>query len=56
MLHRSARVEGDIMHQGIGMEMGTHYEGRLFWDRERGGDPHGPRTERLQNKERAAAD
>ncbi|MBI1386742.1 MAG: hypothetical protein GC150_17705 [Rhizobiales bacterium] len=41
MLHRTARVEGDIIHQGIGMEMGTHYEGTLRWDRERGGDPTG---------------
>ena len=38
MLYRSARVEGDIIHQGIGMEMGTHYEGRLQWDNERAGN------------------
>lgn len=31
MLHSSAFVEGDIFHQGIGIEMGTHYDGRLKW-------------------------
>lgn len=31
MLHASAFVEGDIYHQGIGIEMGTHYDGRLKW-------------------------
>ncbi len=31
MLHSSAFVEGDIYHQGIGIEMGTHYDGRLQW-------------------------
>lgn len=33
MLHSSAFVEGDIYHQGIGIEMGTHYDGRLQWDK-----------------------
>lgn len=31
MLHSTAFVEGDIYHQGIGIEMGTHYDGRLQW-------------------------
>lgn len=31
MLHSSAFVEGDIFHQGIGIEMGTQYDGRLKW-------------------------
>jgi len=31
MLRSSAFVEGDIYHQGIGIEMGTHYDGRLQW-------------------------
>ena len=31
ILHSSAFVEGDIFHQGIGIEMGTHYDGRLKW-------------------------
>lgn len=31
MLHSNAFVEGDIYHQGIGIEMGTHYDGRLKW-------------------------
>ncbi len=31
MLHSTAFVEGDIYHQGIGIEMGTHYDGRLKW-------------------------
>ena len=31
MLHSSAFVEGDIYHQGIGIEMGTQYDGRLKW-------------------------
>lgn len=30
-LYASAHVEGDIFHQGIGIEMGTHYDGRLKW-------------------------
>lgn len=30
-LYSSAHVEGDIFHQGIGIEMGTHYDGRLKW-------------------------
>lgn len=32
MLYKTAYVEGDILHQGIGIEMGTHYDGRLKWD------------------------
>ncbi|GJM03708.1 MAG: hypothetical protein DHS20C08_22090 [Rhodomicrobium sp.] len=31
MLHSTAFVEGDIFHQGIGIEMGTQYDGRLKW-------------------------
>jgi len=31
MLHSTARVEGDIFHQGIGIEMGTRYDGTLKW-------------------------
>lgn len=31
MLHSSAHVEGDIFHQGIGIEMGTRYDGSLKW-------------------------
>lgn len=30
-LFSTAHVEGDIFHQGIGIEMGTHYDGRLKW-------------------------
>jgi cytoskeletal protein CcmA (bactofilin family) len=30
-LYATAHVEGDIYHQGIGIEMGTHYDGRLKW-------------------------
>jgi cytoskeletal protein CcmA (bactofilin family) len=30
-LFSSAHVEGDVFHQGIGIEMGTHYDGRLKW-------------------------
>src|SRR5271166_2396831 len=31
MLQSSAKVEGDIFHQGIGIEMGTRYDGSLRW-------------------------
>jgi cytoskeletal protein CcmA (bactofilin family) len=31
MLQSSAQVEGDIFHQGIGIEMGTRYDGSLRW-------------------------
>ncbi|MGO9460671.1 MAG: bactofilin family protein [Rhodomicrobium sp.] len=31
MLRASAKVEGDIFHQGIGIEMGTRYDGSLRW-------------------------
>jgi cytoskeletal protein CcmA (bactofilin family) len=31
MLQASAHVEGDIYHQGIGIEMGTRYDGTLRW-------------------------
>ena len=31
MLHSSAFVEGDIYHQGIGIDMGAQYDGRLQW-------------------------
>ena len=31
MLQASAKVEGDIFHQGIGIEMGTRYDGSLRW-------------------------
>ena len=30
-LYATAHVEGDIYHRGIGIEMGTHYDGRLKW-------------------------
>ncbi len=30
-LYSTAHVEGDIYHRGIGIEMGTHYDGRLKW-------------------------
>ena len=30
-LHSSAVVDGDIYHQGVGIEMGTRYDGRLKW-------------------------
>ena len=30
-LYSTAHVEGDIYHSGIGIEMGTHYDGRLKW-------------------------
>lgn len=36
-LAKTAVVEGDILHQGIGIEMGTHYDGRLKWN----GEPKG---------------
>jgi hypothetical protein len=31
MLQSSAKVEGDIFHQGTGIEMGTRYDGTLRW-------------------------
>ncbi len=31
MLQATANVEGDIFHQGIGIEMGTRYDGTLRW-------------------------
>ncbi|MBX2856271.1 MAG: polymer-forming cytoskeletal protein [Rhodobacteraceae bacterium] len=31
MLHAEAQVEGDIFHHGIGIEMGTRYDGMLKW-------------------------
>jgi cytoskeletal protein CcmA (bactofilin family) len=31
MLQSSAKVQGDIFHQGIGIEMGTRYDGTLRW-------------------------
>lgn len=31
MLHATAHVESDIYHQGIGIEMGTRYDGTLRW-------------------------
>jgi len=34
MLQSSAKVEGDIFHQGIGIEMGTRYDGTLRWTEE----------------------
>lgn len=34
MLYKTAHVEGDVLHQGIGIEMGSHYDGRLKWDGE----------------------
>ena len=46
MLHSSAFVEGDIYHQGIGIEMGTHYDGRLKWV------DSAEEAERLTNKNR----
>lgn len=31
MLHKTAQVEGDIFHQGLGIEMGTRYDGTIKW-------------------------
>lgn len=31
MLQSTAKVESDIFHQGIGIEMGTRYDGTLRW-------------------------
>ena len=31
VLQSSAKVQGDILHQGIGIEMGTRYDGTLRW-------------------------
>ena len=31
MLYATARVSADIRHQGIGIEMGTRYDGHLKW-------------------------
>lgn len=45
MLHSSAFVEGDIYHQGISIEMGTHYDGRLKWVKS------AEEGEKLSNKE-----
>jgi cytoskeletal protein CcmA (bactofilin family) len=44
MLQSSAKVEGDIFHQGIGIEMGTRYDGTLRWteDEHAFNEPHAP--------------
>jgi cytoskeletal protein CcmA (bactofilin family) len=44
MLQSSAKVEGDIFHQGIGIEMGTRYDGTLRWteDEHAFNEPHLP--------------
>lgn len=44
MLHQGAHVEADIRHQGIGIEMGTRYDGSLKWvdDAELEGSPAAP--------------
>ena len=44
MLQSSAQVEGDIFHQGIGIEMGTRYDGTLRWteDQHAFDEPHDP--------------
>ncbi len=44
MLQSSAKVEGDIFHQGIGIEMGTRYDGTLRWteDEHAFDEPHVP--------------
>jgi cytoskeletal protein CcmA (bactofilin family) len=31
MLYATSLVQGDIFHQGIGIEMGTRYDGSLKW-------------------------
>jgi cytoskeletal protein CcmA (bactofilin family) len=31
MLQSSAKVDNDIFHQGIDIEMGTRYDGTLRW-------------------------
>lgn len=31
MLYATAKVDADIKHQGIGIEMGTRYDGALRW-------------------------
>ena len=44
MLQSSAQVEGDIFHQGIGIEMGTRYDGSLRWTEDQSAfdEPHYP--------------
>src|SRR5271165_5673851 len=44
MLQSSAKVDGDIFHQGIGIEMGTRYDGALRWteDEHVFDEPHYP--------------
>lgn len=32
MIYTSAVIDADILHQGIGIEMGTRFEGRLRWN------------------------
>ncbi len=44
-LYKTAHVEGDIVHQGIGIEMGTHYDGRLKWGGERGNGRNRPQAQ-----------
>lgn len=44
MLKSSAHVEGDIFHQGIGIDMGTRYDGSLRWTEDQSAfdEPHYP--------------
>ena len=48
MLKASAKVEGDVFHQGIGIEMGTRYDGTLHWteDERSFDEPDLPETKR----------
>ena len=51
MLQSSAKVEGDIFHQGIGIEMGTRYDGTLRWteDEHAFNEPHAPSSRKTDD-------
>jgi cytoskeletal protein CcmA (bactofilin family) len=58
MLQASAKVEGDIFHQGIGIEMGTRYDGTLRWTEDNNAfdEPHyAPRPQAAPNADQAGS-
>lgn len=56
MLQSSAKVEGDIFYQGIGIEMGARYDGALRWteDEHVFDEPNFPAPDKQDNSEKAA--
>lgn len=49
-LYNTAKIKGEVIHQGIGIEKGTHFDGMLQWD-----DNPGEATHPIRQRVKTAA-